>query len=118
MIEIVPVNDRSSEKLFLRLPRVLYKDDPNFVIPFESEIRKAFNRKVNPYFKHGDAVRWIVLDEKNQVLGRIAAFYDRDKDDSEELRNGGCGFFESINEAGGRKSTVRYCKGMAYSERI
>ena len=41
MIKIVPVNDKSSERSFLRLPRVLYKDDPNFVVPFDTEIRKA-----------------------------------------------------------------------------
>lgn len=100
MTRIVSVNDKSTERSFLRLPRQLYRFDPNFVIPFDSEIRKAFNRKVNPYFQHGDAVRWIALDEKNKVVGRIAAFYDRDKDKSEELKNGGCGFFESINDQG------------------
>jgi hypothetical protein len=98
MIKIVPVNNRSSERSFLMFPRELYRDDPNYVIPFDSEIRKAFNRKVNPYYKHGDAVRWIALDEKNHVAGRIAAFYDRDKDGSEEVKSGGCGFFESVND--------------------
>jgi len=98
MIEIVPVNDRSSERSFLRLPRKLYRDDPNFVVPFDTEIRKAFDRQANSYYKHGDAVRWIALDDNKQVLGRIAAFYDRDKDSSDEVKSGGCGFFEAIND--------------------
>ena len=98
MIEIVPVNDKSSERSFLRLPRMLYRDDPNFVVPFDTEIRKAFDRRVNPYFKHGDAVRWIAMDDNKKVLGRIAAFYDRDKDDSDEVKSGGCGFFEAVND--------------------
>lgn len=98
MIKIVPVDSKSSEKLFLKLPRLLYRDDPNAVIPFDQEIKKAFNRKVNPYFKHGDAVRWIALDEQNKPLGRIAAFYDRDKDKAEKVKSGGCGFFESLND--------------------
>lgn len=98
MIRIVPVNYKGAESLFLRLPRILYKEDPNYVHLFDHEIRKAFDRKVNPYFKHGDAVRWIALDENKKVVGRIAAFYDRDRDASEELKNGGCGFFESVND--------------------
>lgn len=98
MIRIVPVKNRSNEKAFLRLVRDLYLDDPKYVIPFDQEIRKAFNRSVNPYFKHGDAVRWIAVNEQNKTVGRIAAFYDRDKDEAEKVKSGGCGFFESVND--------------------
>ena len=97
-MQIKAVNTRLTERLFLELPRKLYRDDPNYVHPFDSEIRKAFKRKVNPYFNHGDAVRWIVLNEKNETVGRIAAFYDLDKDESDDVRSGGCGFFESIDD--------------------
>jgi len=96
-MKILPVDNRSRKKAFLRFPRELYRNEPNYVIPFDSEIEKAFDREVNPYYKHGDAIRWIVMDEKNRVVGRIAAFYDRDKDSSEEVKSGGCGFFESID---------------------
>jgi len=98
MIKIVRVNNRNRERSFLRFPRKLYRKDPNYVVPFDREIRMAFDRKVNPYFNHGDAVRWIAVDGRNQVLGRIAAFYDRDKDEAEKMMNGGCGFFESVND--------------------
>ncbi|MCK4745413.1 MAG: hypothetical protein KAT15_00175, partial [Bacteroidales bacterium] len=74
------------------------RNDPNFVVPFDGEINKAFNRKVNPYFNHGNAVRWIVVNEKNQPVGRIAAFYDRTKDEADGVLSGGCGFFESIDD--------------------
>ncbi|MCK4989578.1 MAG: hypothetical protein KAS29_03795, partial [Bacteroidales bacterium] len=98
MMHIIPVENRKSESKFLDFPRKLYRNDPNYVVPFDGEIRKAFNRKVNPYFDHGDAVRWIVVNEKNQTIGRIAAFYDRDKDEAETVKSGGCGFFESIDD--------------------
>ncbi len=97
-MHIIPVENRKSESKFLDFPRKLYRNDPNYVVPFDGEIRKAFNRKVNPYFDHGDAVRWIVVNEKNQTIGRIAAFYDRDKDEAETVKSGGCGFFESIDD--------------------
>lgn len=97
-MHIIPVENRKSESKFLDFPRKLYSNDPNYIVPFDGEIRKAFNRKVNPYFDHGDAVRWIVVNEKNQTIGRIAAFYDRDKDEAETVKSGGCGFFESIDD--------------------
>ncbi len=97
-MHIISVENRKSESKFLDFPRKLYSNDPNYVVPFDGEIRKAFNRKVNPYFDHGDAVRWIVVNEKNQTIGRIAAFYDRDKDEAETVKSGGCGFFESIDD--------------------
>ncbi|MEN8228511.1 MAG: GNAT family N-acetyltransferase [Bacteroidota bacterium] len=98
MMQIIPVERGKIEREFLDFPRKLYRNDPNYVVPFDREIRKAFNRKVNPYFDHGDAVRWIVVNEKNQTVGRIAAFYDTVKDTSDYVKSGGCGFFESIDD--------------------
>ena len=97
-MRIIPVETRQTEKAFLEFPRKLYHRDPNYVVPFDQEIRKAFDRKVNPYFGHGDAVRWIAVNQKNQTVGRIAAFYDRVRDEADDLLSGGCGFFESIDD--------------------
>jgi hypothetical protein len=97
-MRIEPVHTRKEEKSFLDFPRHLYRNDPNHVVMFDSEIRSAFNRKVNPYFKHGDAVRWIALNEQGDTVGRIAAFYDTTKDEADYVRSGGCGFFESIDD--------------------
>jgi len=98
MTQILPVDSKKLEKAFLDFPRKLYRDDPNHVLPFDNEIRKAFDREVNPYFRHGDARRWIAVDGADKVVGRIAGFYDTDKEDAEHIRSGGCGFFESIDD--------------------
>ena len=95
---IVPVSSPRKERDFLSFPGKLYSIDPHYVRPFDSEIKKAFNPSVNPYFGHGDATRWLALDKNGRVKGRIAAFYDRDKDEAETIKNGGCGFFECIND--------------------
>jgi len=97
-MQIIPVSNRQTARAFLDLPRKLYRNDSSYVLPFDSEIEKAFARKVNPYFNHGDACRWIALNEKAQVVGRIAAFYDQVKEKSDYVGSGGCGFFESIDE--------------------
>jgi hypothetical protein len=97
-MRIVPVHTRKEERAFLDFPRKLYRNDPNHVVMFDSEIRSAFDRKINPYYKHGDAVRWIALNDRGETVGRIAAFYDTRKDEADYVRSGGCGFFESIDD--------------------
>ncbi len=99
MMRIVAVENRQTERAFMDLPGKLYRTDPNFVMPFRSEVKKAFDRQVNPYFSHGDAIRWIALNDLGEVVGRIAAFYDRDKDEADYVKSGGCGFFECINDS-------------------
>ena len=97
-MQILPVISGKTEKAFLDLPRKLYHSDPNFVVPFDGEIRKAFDRTVNPYYGHGDASRWIAVDKKGRTMGRIAAFYDRVKEKADDVQSGGCGFFECIDD--------------------
>jgi len=97
-MRIVPVHTRKDKKAFLDFPRKLYRNDPNHVVLFDSQIKSAFDRKINPYFKHGEAVRWIALNDLGETVGRIAAFYDSHKDEADYVRSGGCGFFESIDD--------------------
>ncbi|MFH0757188.1 MAG: GNAT family N-acetyltransferase [Bacteroidota bacterium] len=97
-MKIVRVDNRKTEKAFIDFPRELYQNDPNFVIQFDNEVRKAFDRRINPYFNHGDVQRWIAVNDRGRTVGRIAAFYDRDKDEADDVRSGGCGFFESADD--------------------
>ncbi len=97
-MEIKIVNDRKTEKAFINLPRRLYKNDPNYVLPFDKEIKAAFDPQKNVHFQNGGAKRWILLDDKGSVIGRIAAFYEKNKAEADYVKSGGCGFFECIND--------------------
>ena len=97
-MQILAVKNKQHEKDFLDFPRKLYRNDPSHVVQFDSEIRNAFNPGVNPYYKHGKAVRWIARNDQGKTVGRIAAFYDTDKDEADYVKSGGCGFFESIDD--------------------
>ncbi len=85
-------------KEFIDLPKMIYRGNPYFVCPIDSDIRKVFDPAVNPLFKGGEAIRWIVKDASGKVVGRIAAFYNQEKAAIEEQLTGGCGFFESIDD--------------------
>ncbi|MCF8224400.1 MAG: hypothetical protein K9J30_00825 [Bacteroidales bacterium] len=96
-MKINTVDDKKSEREFLDLPRKLYKNDPKHVMPFDNEIKAAFDPIRNVHFQNGDACRWILINDSGNIIGRIAAFYEKDKARADYVKSGGCGFFECIN---------------------
>lgn len=96
-MKIKIVNNRKTENEFIGFPRKLYKNDPNFVMPFDRDIRAAFDPQKNVHFSQGDARRWILVNDAGKTIGRIAAFYEEEKANADYAKNGGCGFFECIN---------------------
>ncbi len=91
------VCDRKTETMFLDTVRVIYKNDKTWVCPLDNDIKAVFDPAKNTYFKHGKVERWVLTDEKNRLLGRIAAFIDFSLSDTYDQPTGGIGFFESIN---------------------
>jgi len=96
-MRISEVSDKRSRKAFLNVPRILYRDDDFWVCPLEKEIESIFNPKKNVYFNHGEAIRWVVYNSQNQLIGRIAAFIDCNTAHNYDQPTGGTGFFECIN---------------------
>jgi len=97
-MRLLRVTDRQTEKLFLDTARIIYGNDPTWVCPIDNDIRAVFDPRKNPYWKHGEAVRWILTDDKNRLIGRIAAFVDFNLAGSYDQPTGGVGFFECIND--------------------
>jgi GNAT superfamily N-acetyltransferase len=91
------VSDKKTKKQFLDVARIVYKDDKIWVCPFDNEIEAIFDPEKNPYFKHGELERWILLDDNNNLTGRIAAFIDKNLAFTYDQPTGGMGFFECIN---------------------
>jgi len=97
-MKITRVSDRRTRNKFLYAAKIIYKNDPVWVCPFDNEIEAIFDPLKNPYYKHGEAERWILEDEKNNLTGRIAAFIDRNMALTYEQPTGGMGFFECVND--------------------
>jgi hypothetical protein len=90
----VEVTNRELEDLFLSWPKKLYRDDPEYIMPLDDDIREVFDKKRNPCFHYGEAIRWILF-ENGEPVGRIAAFYHLEKPDNPFS---GIGFFECVPE--------------------
>ncbi|HYP79333.1 MAG TPA: hypothetical protein VEQ17_03535 [Steroidobacteraceae bacterium] len=74
-VSIVPVRSASELKRFIRLPAILYADDPNFVPQLEMERRDALTPR-NPYFEHAEAQFFLAVRDGRDV-GRISAQIDQ-----------------------------------------
>lgn len=96
-MKIIQVSDRKLEKAFIKFPQRHYKDDTNYVAPFDKDIRAAFDPKQNIHFSQGDAIRWLLYNDSGKCIGRIAAFYEKHKAEADYVNSGGCGFFDCIN---------------------
>jgi len=96
-MQIISVNNSSLKKDFLKVPKILYKEDINWICPLDTEVENVFNPKKNNFFNHGKCTRWILKDDSGKLIGRIAAFVNDKKAHNYEQPTGGIGFFESID---------------------
>ncbi len=96
-MRIIEVIDKPSEQQFLNVVDKIYADDRNYVRPLDFIINEIFDPNVNPFYKHGSAVRYVLIDPNNNTIGRIAAFINEKKAYGFEQPTGGVGFFECLN---------------------
>jgi hypothetical protein len=95
-MKIETVHTNLQNTLFLDLPRKLYAKEPEWVCPLDNDINEIFSIEHNSAFQNGNAIRWILLDEQEQIIGRIAAFYSDFHQTNQQNKTGGIGFFECI----------------------
>jgi GNAT superfamily N-acetyltransferase len=95
-MQLTEVITKYEKKEFLNFPKRLYKGDPFWVCQLDSVIDSVFDPLRNHTFEHGEAIRWLLKDERDNTIGRIAAFIDRVRSAANNQPTGGVGFFEVI----------------------
>ena len=96
LMNIVEVITKQDKKEFIDFPKELYKTDPCWVCQLDSGVESVFDPSKNHNFKHGEAIRWILKDNENHTIGRIAAFIDTVRSSANRQPTGGIGFFEVV----------------------
>ncbi|CCH56521.1 hypothetical protein BN8_05866 [Fibrisoma limi BUZ 3] len=87
------------QKEFLQFPVRLYQHDSCWIRPLDKDINTVFDPGVNKLFKEGKCVRWLLLDDTGNTLGRVAAFINRKTAVADnEQATGGMGFFECVDD--------------------
>ena len=52
-MEIIRVTTARDRERFIALPKKIYKNDPNWTVQFDFQVREKLDRKRNPFFLHG-----------------------------------------------------------------
>ena len=98
-MQLISVSGKKLDKEFLEVPLFIYKNDPNYIRPLDKDIQEVFDEKKNKTFRFGEATRWILKDDNDKPIGRIAAFVNKKyKNKGDDQKTGGIGFFECIND--------------------
>ncbi len=97
-MRVVEVVDKKQAREFLEFPVRLYAKEKNWIRPLDKDIESVFDPKVNKYFRHGEATRWLLYDDQGKTIGRVAAFINEKTKKKTDVITGGMGFFECIND--------------------
>ncbi|MFQ5795231.1 MAG: N-acetyltransferase [Candidatus Bipolaricaulia bacterium] len=95
-IEVVPVRSKRDLRRFIKFPWTVYRNDPNWVPPLISEMKKFLDPNKNPFFEHAD-VELFLAEEDDRVLGRIAAIVNHNHIELHDEQAGFFGFFEVLD---------------------
>jgi hypothetical protein len=91
-VSIRPVGSRRELKRFVDLPYRLHAGT-RWIPPLRLERRLFLNRRLNPYFKHGEA-EYFLAWRGERVVGRVTAQIDRAFNEFHDSRWGMFGFLE------------------------
>ena len=97
-VEVRPVRGLSDLRAFIELPYRLHRGTP-WVPPLRLERWLFLNRKLNPYFKHGEA-EYFLARRDGRVVGRITAQIDHAFNEFHQSRWGMFGFLEFEEDPG------------------
>lgn len=108
------VQEVSSQKQideFLMMPVALYKNEPNWIRPLDKDIHGVFDKKLNKAFRNGECIRWILVDDNEKTIGRVAAFVNqKTASKGNDQPTGGIGFFECVNDRTAAFMLLDQCK--------
>ncbi len=97
-MQISEVKTKQDIKDFHQVPKIVYKNDKCWVCQLENEIENIFSPEVNIFFKNGEAIRWLLRNDQGELIGRVAAFINKNKAYNYAQPTGGMGFFECIQD--------------------
>ncbi|GAB3641965.1 hypothetical protein [Spirosoma arcticum] len=96
---LTQVSNRQQEADFLDVHNQINKDNPTWIRPLNKDIRAVFDPRQNKAFRNGEATRWLLQTDTGRTIGRIAAFVNhRYRNKGDDVRVGGVGFFDCIDD--------------------
>jgi len=97
-IQVRQVESQDDRKKFVKVPWLVYRDDPCWVPPLMADVSDTIDPRKNPFFEHGEAALFLAEREGGEVVGRITAHTNRLHNEYHRDMTGFFGFFESIDD--------------------
>ena len=97
-MNISTISSKNDIKEFHEIPYIIYKNNKNWIPHIKQEVETIFNPKKNKFHSHGEIERFILKNDNNDLIGRIAVFIDNRKLEQQPQPTGGLGFFECIDD--------------------
>ncbi|MFT4094345.1 MAG: hypothetical protein QM640_11965 [Niabella sp.] len=98
-MKLIEVTTPALAKEFILVNVIINKNDPGYIRPLDKDIHEVFDKEKNKTYRWGETIRWILKDEQEQLIGRIAAFVNKKyKSKGDDGPVGGIGFFDCIND--------------------
>jgi GNAT superfamily N-acetyltransferase len=97
-VTITPVETRSQQRRFLRLPWELYRDTPQWVPPLLQVARRQMGFVWHPFYDRGRS-RSFLATRGGGDIGRITAIVNEAHNERHRERLGFFGFFECVDDA-------------------
>src|ERR1700743_2269872 len=119
---LIPVTTPLQAKEFILANVELNRKTPGYIRPIDAEINEVFDPAKNNAFRHEEVARWVLKDEEDRLIGRIAAFVNKKyKTKGDDVPVGGVGFFDCINNQDAADmllDVARHWLGQAGMERV
>ena len=104
-IDVVSMNNKRTTDDFIRLPRYIYSDCPQYVPDLESDIRDLFDRKKNPAYTFSEIQPFVAY--RNEVaVGRIVGIINRNANEKWQTRNVRFSMMEFIDDVSVSKALI------------
>ena len=99
MIKVKKINLDSKSEIngFVQVPFDLYKDHPQWVPPFISDVKTMMNPNKHPYYEHSDA-EFFIAEKEGKIVGRIAALENKPFNQYHNKKDAEFYLFECIND--------------------
>lgn len=113
-MKVIEVKNSREIRQFLDLPKKIYRNYPNWIQPLDKDIEAVFNPKTNKNFKRGKCKRWLLLNDQNECIGRVATFINKKYKQAQPT--GGIGFFDIIEDKEAAFFLLDFCKKWMQNE--
>ncbi len=96
-INIKIVKTKKDLKTFIKIPYIIFKDNPYWVPPLIKDELQTFDRKKNPAYESADTKLFVAYKDEKPV-GRIAGILSYIANDKYNVKNLRFGWFDTIDD--------------------